>query len=162
MFTVRPIIPAPINADALRAFPAQAMNRYLNEAAMPQFKSAVEHWSSASKPEFEVQVEPEESRVRARLVPKTGTELPWKFLTAGTKVRYVAMQPGYVPKTAPGRIPSVEGGGGVQSGYRVKPGIKPREWPKQIADATRAQASSIARDTLHDAVVASGHARTRG
>jgi hypothetical protein len=53
----------------------------------------------------------------------------WNLLDQGTSVRYAVMEPGFVPKTRPGRIRSMAGNGGKWFvGHKPRPGIIARDW----------------------------------
>ena len=74
--------------------------------------------------------------------PKAGVRLIftpnliYRFVSGGTRVRYATMTPGFIAKTAPRKIASQMGRGGLWyvSKKRPRPGIKAREFASVIGE----------------------------
>lgn len=62
------------------------------------------------------------------------TDLIYKFISGGTKVRYATMTQGFRPKTRVRKLVSYKGRGGVAfiSKKHPRPGIKAREYPEEV------------------------------
>lgn len=69
------------------------------------------------------------------------TNLIYKFVSGGTKVRYATMTPGFMAKTRVGQIMSARGRGGMAfiSRKHPRPGIKARKFPETIGDKWQKQ-----------------------
>lgn len=72
------------------------------------------------------------------------TNLIYKFVSGGTRVRYATMTPGFVAKTRVAQIMSRQGRGGLMyiSKRHPRPGIKARKFPETIGDKWQKQLPS--------------------
>ena len=98
------------------------------------FKVTTQTWNT--KPKFTI----DRSGSGDRLIRVIGTDNDiYKFVSGGTRVRYVTMTPGFQPKTRVRVIGSRAGKGGAAffSRKKPKPGIKARKFDLVIAKKWR-------------------------
>lgn len=155
------ILPKDFKPDALLRAPREAIEGYIKKTALPAFKSTVQTWSPASKPDFEEGYGRKGDEEYGEVAASQSTDRIYRFVSKGTKVRFATMTPGFMPKTAPGRIPAEAGAGTVAfvNPLFPHPGIKARKFDRQIRVKTRAAFKAEAKAVFAQAVRDSQHGR---
>jgi hypothetical protein len=99
----------------------------LAENVLVDFKVTTRTWST--QPDFVKEKDPGVRRVYT-------TNLIYKFVSGGTRVRYATMSPGFIAKTKTGVIGSTAGKGGMMFVSRKfpRPGIEARKFDVAIRD----------------------------
>ena len=79
------------------------------------------------------------------------SDIRYRYLDKGTKVRYATMQPGFVAKTKVGVFYSYQGNGGVAyvNKRKKRPGIKARGWSEKIQVEVTRIIHKVYRERLH-------------
>lgn len=79
------------------------------------------------------------------------SDIRYRYLDQGTKVRYATMTPGFVPKTKVGVVYSYQGSGRVAFVNKKKkmPGIKARGWSEKIHKEVGLLLRRVYREELH-------------
>ncbi len=92
-------------------------------------------WDTAPKVKAETKGRGGDYVTILKLSPENEAKI-WHWLDEGTDVRYALMSMDFMAKTAPGRLDSGSGSGGVLKIdlAHPRPGIEARGWSKEIAD----------------------------
>lgn len=125
---IKPILASLKNLDPKRY--EKAVSDTLDmmaENVRVDFLVTVQTWNN--KPDFVKESEPGIRRVYT-------SNLIYKFVSGGTRVRYATMTPNFKAKTSPGVIGSTAGSGGVAFISRKfpRPGIEARKFDVAIRD----------------------------
>lgn len=102
--------------------------------------NALDGGALLAKTKFDVTSQTWRERPKFLISKKTGertiytTDLIYKFVSGGTRVRYATMTQGFRPKTRVRKLVSYKGRGGVAfiSRKHPRPGITAREYPDEV------------------------------
>lgn len=142
VFRIKAIKPSLLKVKEIRL---EMLNELRREGAdlVAEFKKTTASWEGA-KPDFNPKISLTSRDASVQVGPSGNEEgvNKWGWLNFGTRRRWALMSQDWRSKTAPGRLASGSGSGGVliagrgamqRRGIGVRPGIKARGWSKTIA-----------------------------
>lgn len=120
------------NTSALFADMERAIERELKQQKTI-FEGYTASWSAKKQPKWKIKAETKVTKIIGQIGTRS---LPFCFVEVGTSVRYATMTEDFIPKSAPGRLRSRAGRGGLLYRSRAKPrkGIEARDIRVLIAE----------------------------
>lgn len=142
-----------IDRDIFYAKAEEAVREVIDGAA-EMFDLTVKDFNT--KPEFDRVYKRDSRRIVGEVFT---TDMVYRFLDEGTRVRYAVMTPDFISKTRPSVLPSRRGRGGLMKVIKSNPlpGIEARNFDERIAQRMQPRFNRIARQKLMEAARESGH-----
>jgi hypothetical protein len=152
--TMRVSLPGRVNFTAATAELEKGLKKFVEKQVTPSFNETVKTWQR--KPRFLYENYRNQREISSRVYTMSDI---YRFVSGGTKVRYATMTSDFMAKTIPNWIGSRMGRGGVAfiSVFQPRPGIKAREFDKEIAKYWQPRMENSMRQTINRAAQASGH-----
>lgn len=168
MILAKPITPKKFNDAAFRQKQVAAAKKLLPKIEK-DFAATVRTWDD--KPEFQsvvdvgtIEYAKPSTKVTTGIVIEVYTEDPvYHFVDAGTKVRYATMSKDFQSKTVPNKLTTRAGRGRMLfvSKKRPRPGIKARNFSKQIKKKHAQEFKDLMQNATNDGAAASQHGRKK-
>lgn len=152
--TMRVSLPGRVNFAAATAELEKGLKKFVEKEVTPSFNETIKTWRR--KPKFLYEHNKTQREISSRVYTLSDI---YKFVSGGTSVRYATMTSDFVAKTIPNWIGSRMGRGGVAfiNVLYPRPGIKAREFDKEIAKYWQARIANSMRQSINRAAQASGH-----
>ena len=142
-------IPNRINVSRALSELEKGVKSFVDRKLRKDFHLTIRTWRR--KPKFITTMRRGSGKIIGRIETKSKI---YRFISAGTRVRYATMTPDFRPKTQPNFLGSMGGRGGVMivSRARPRPGIRARKFDELIYRKNKRKFSSHMRPYIRKAL----------